>query len=108
VTVYVYRQRYYRMAGGGWAGGRFFAEWPWFDLTADTQDELHAFAARLGLRPEFLQPGPPRGSLLVSVSWHYNVTEGERARAIALGAKPVTRRAVSRIERQRAAALRFS
>jgi Protein of unknown function (DUF4031) len=23
---------------------------PWFGLTADTQDELHAFAARLGIR----------------------------------------------------------
>jgi Protein of unknown function (DUF4031) len=31
----------------------------WSHLTADTQEELHEFAARLGLRREWFQPGRP-------------------------------------------------
>jgi hypothetical protein len=41
----------------------------------------------------------------VSVSWHYTVTEGERERAIELGAQTITPREVTKIERQRAAEL---
>lgn len=75
---------------------------PWYDLTADTEDELHTFAAQLGLPREGFQPGPLVGPQQVSVSWHYTVTAGERDRAIALGALQITQREVTRIERQRA------
>jgi hypothetical protein len=38
--------------------GRTAPPRPLFGLTADTQDELHAFAARLGIRRD---PGTPSG-----------------------------------------------
>ena len=62
---------------------------PWFGLTADTEDELHAFAAKLGLTRIMFQPGTPGGPHQVSATGHYDVTEGERDRAIALGAQTV-------------------
>ena len=76
---------------------------PWYDLTADTEDELHAFAAQLGLPRQGFQRGPLVGPQQVPVSWHYTVTAGERDRALALGAREITQREVTRIERQRAA-----
>lgn len=54
----------------------------WSHLTADTQDELHAFAARLGLRRSYFQD-KPRGL------WHYDVTKGKREQALRLGAVPM-------------------
>ena len=57
----------------------------WSHLFADTQEELHAFAERLGLRRSYFQGGPEHGRL-----WHYDVTEGKRCQAIRLGASPVT------------------
>jgi hypothetical protein len=55
----------------------------WSHLTADTKGELHAFAARLGLRREWFQDNA--GGL-----WHYDVTDSMRRKAIALGATPLT------------------
>ena len=78
---------------------------PWFNLTADTQDELHEFAARLGLPRQGFQPGSLVGPQQASVSWHYTVTAGERDRAIELGAQAVTQKEVTKIEQQRAAEL---
>jgi hypothetical protein len=78
---------------------------PWFNLTGDTKDELHEFAARLGPPRQGFQPGSLVGPQQVSVSWHYTVTEGERDRAIELGAQSITPREVTKIERQRAAEL---
>ena len=78
---------------------------PWFNLTADTQDELHEFAARLGLPRQGFQPGSLVGPQQVSVSWHYTVTAGERDRAIELGAQAVSQKEVTKIEQQRAAEL---
>lgn len=49
-------------------------------LQADTQDELHAFAARLGLKRAWFQAGSRPASA------HYDLTAGKRAQAIALGA----------------------
>ncbi len=46
-------------------------------LMADTEDELHAFAARLGLRRAWFQP---------LSSPHYDLTASKRARALELGA----------------------
>lgn len=57
--------------------GRIEAEWS--HLLADTDDELHAFAVRLGLkRAWFQKPGTPIA--------HYDVTEPKRQQAIKLGA----------------------
>jgi hypothetical protein len=50
----------------------------WCHLVADTVDELHEFAARLGLRPEWFQ----RKTLYP----HYDVTTSVRERALKLGA----------------------
>lgn len=51
----------------------------WSHLTADTDEELHAFAARLGLKRAWAQyPGTAHS--------HYDLTEGKRWQAIRLGA----------------------
>ncbi len=55
----------------------------WSHLTADSVDELHAFAKRLGLLRQSFQttPGKP---------WkdHYDLTESTRERAVRMGAIP--------------------
>jgi Protein of unknown function (DUF4031) len=66
------------------------AIWPWqglmwCHLLADDLDELHRFAARLGIRRASFQ-SPPRSS-----ASHYDLTAYERRRAIALGAVPCSR-----------------
>ena len=96
VTVYAYRMRHQARFGRNLSD-------PWFNLTADTQDELHEFAARLGLPRQGFQPGKLIGPLQVSVSWHYTVTASEHDRAIELGAQAITPREVTKIEQQRAA-----
>jgi hypothetical protein len=55
----------------------------WSHLFVDQPDELHAFAAQLGLRRSWFQD---KGDGL----WHYDVTDSNRAEAIRLGAAPVT------------------
>ena len=57
-----------------WQGRR------WCHLLADHIDELHRFAAALGLYRSSYQ-GPPKGS-----TPHYDLTSFERKRAIAQGA----------------------
>ena len=47
-------------------------------LMADTEDELHEFAARIGLRRSWFQRHPRL--------WHYDLTASRRTRAVALGA----------------------
>ncbi|NKY60429.1 DUF4031 domain-containing protein [Nocardia flavorosea] len=66
----------------------------WSHLFADTQDELHAFAARLGLRRDWFQPAPSyaKPGSPATEMWHYDVTAAKRAQAIRLGAQPVTAR----------------
>lgn len=60
--------------------GRLQARWS--HLLADTDEELHAFAARLGLRRQWHQkPG-------TAIS-HYDVTDTKRALALQLGAVPI-------------------
>ena len=60
-----------------WRGRR------WAHLMADTLDELHAFAARLGL---------PRHAFQDKTSGaHYDVSADLRELAIALGAMPISR-----------------
>jgi hypothetical protein len=76
----------------------------WSHLTADTPDELHAFAARLGLRREWFQPGRPRGEGTPGPLRHYDVTAGKRALAIRMGARPTPWRQMPAICRARDAA----
>ena len=57
----------------------------WAHLLADDTDELHRFAARLGIHRASYQ-GPPKTSVP-----HYDLTSYERRRAITLGAIPCSR-----------------
>jgi hypothetical protein len=64
--------------------GRIQANWS--HLSADNTEELLAFAAKLELRPSWIQnPGHV---------WkeHFDVTDTKRNLAIELGAKPITMR----------------
>jgi len=63
----------------GWRGLK------WCHLLADDIDELHRFAARLGIHRSSYQ-GPPK-----TATPHYDLTAFERRRAIAFGAKPCSR-----------------
>lgn len=51
-------------------------------MTADSLDELHAFAARLGLKRAWFQNHP--------LAPHYDLTELVRTRAVLAGAKEET------------------
>jgi Protein of unknown function (DUF4031) len=64
---------------GRWSGGGH--------MQADTADELHAMAERLGLRREWFQSKPAR-------PWHdhYDLTAQRRELAIELGAVSAGRR----------------
>ena len=66
----------------------------WAHLLADDVDELHRFAARLGIHRASYQ-GPPRTSVP-----HYDVTPYERQRAIALGAIACSREEIVAIVRR--------
>jgi hypothetical protein len=99
VAVYAYKMKHQARFGAPTTSD------PWYRLTADTEDELHAFAARLGLPRQGVQPGILDKPQQVSVSWHYTVTASERDRAIELGAQATTQREVTKMERQRAAEL---
>jgi hypothetical protein len=65
----------------------------WSHLTADTPDELHEFAARLGHRREWFQARckhakcPLLGG--VCVHFHYDVVDSNRTKAIKLGAAAI-------------------
>lgn len=64
---------------GRWSGGGH--------LQADTPEELHAFAHKLGMRPEWFQSKPNRPE-----NDHYDLTELGRVRALELGAIAEDRR----------------
>jgi hypothetical protein len=74
------------------ANGQVVHDSRWLHLFADTQEELHAFAAKLGLRRSDFRLGRPRGDGSPSPHWHYDLTAGKRQQAIRLGAQPVTSR----------------
>jgi hypothetical protein len=64
-------------------GGGRLVTGRWSHLLADSPAELAGFAARLGLRPEWLQfPGTARE--------HYDIVETVRRRAVAAGAVPIS------------------
>lgn len=58
----------------------------WCHLVADTPDELHSFARRLGLQKSWFQSE--------SIYPHYDITISVRSRAIALGALDGDRSAI--------------
>jgi hypothetical protein len=84
VTVYVDDMRRMAVPRGG--GRR--ARWSRLFTDQDDQSELHDFAARLGLRRGWFQGA----QWLDSHPWrcHYDVTDAVRARALALGAEPIS------------------
>jgi Protein of unknown function (DUF4031) len=99
VTVYVYRLR-----GSYTFGQRGYRSYepPWFGLTADTEEELHPFAENIGLYRHFYRPRTVGGEAGWPVVGHYDLDEGERDRAVARGAKPITARRHAKMLRQRA------
>ena len=64
-----------------------------------SDDELHAFAARLGLRRQWFQTNPKRPG--DRYSNHYGLTPRRRERALQLGAKFVPGREQARAARAR-------
>jgi hypothetical protein len=69
------------------------AIWPWqglkwCHLLADDPDELHRFAARLGIKRASFQSAPKARAP------HYDLTGYERAQAIVIGAVPCDRRQI--------------
>jgi hypothetical protein len=66
----------------------------WCHLLADDTDELHRFAARLGIKPASYQ-GPPK-----TATPHYDLTAYERRRAIAQGAVACSREAMVAVLRR--------
>lgn len=71
-----------------------FAGRRWCHLMADTEAELHRFAARLGLHRHSYQ-GPPRTS-----APHYDITGFERDRAVRMGALAVDRAGIVAVFRR--------
>ena len=64
----------------------------WFHLTADSLEELHAFAVNIGFSARAFHQGARHP--------HYDITKGQRVRALCAGAHPVTAREIVRIARQ--------
>jgi len=64
----------------------------WFHLVADSLDELHRFAATLGLPERAFHRGARHP--------HYDVPDDLRQRAISLGAMPISTRDAVRISRK--------
>jgi hypothetical protein len=73
----------------------------WSHLIADTTDELHAFAGRVGLQRALFHRRPAR-------PWkdHYDVPEAKRRLAIAQGARPISCREAAEMLRARRLAVR--
>jgi hypothetical protein len=68
----------------------------WSHLIADSDEELHAFATRLGMKHAWFQTDPRRPHRS-----HYDVTEALRRQAISLGAVAITWRDIGRMMRER-------
>ena len=96
MAVYVYKLR----GQGRLLLGRVAPPPPLFGMTADTEDELHAFAAKLGIRRDSGTSVGPQQKL---VTRHYTLTEGERDSAVELGAQAISARQADKMERQHAA-----
>jgi hypothetical protein len=99
VSIYVYK-----LAG---QRGKPFTQsypFPWYGLTADTEEELHPFAESIGLYRHFFRPGLS-GDMQLPLAGHYDLDQGERDRAVDNGARPITTRERQKMLKQRAAEL---
>jgi hypothetical protein len=91
MTVYVDDAFTHNDSWGKWNGGGH--------LMADTDAELHEFAAKLGLKRSWAQIRPHRPEFN-----HYDLVRSKRDKALALGAQPEDAAGfVSRLEVIRAA-----
>ncbi|MEU1663624.1 DUF4031 domain-containing protein [Streptomyces sparsogenes] len=96
MTVYVDEVRDYTLI----AKARRLRHTHWCHLTADTEEELHAFAKRLGLRRSWFQKKSEQ-----DYRWHYDITPPKRAQAVRLGAVEIDRHGVvALMDARRAAA----
>lgn len=86
----------------------------WSHMTADSREELHAFAARIGLQRKWFQDpvaqGKAKPGTRFAEKWHYDVTDSKRLQALELGAVAISWRDLPvvisrRIEADRAAQL---
>jgi hypothetical protein len=66
----------------------------WCHLLADDTDELHRFAARLGIKRTSFQ-SPPK-----VLTPHYDLTGYERVQAVAMGAVPCNRHEIIAVVRR--------
>jgi hypothetical protein len=69
----------------------------WSHLTADTEDELHAFAASIGLKRAWAQR-------MGTMFFHYDVIPSKRRMAVSRGAIEISRAQLAEILRARRAA----
>ena len=63
-------------------------------MIADTDEELHAMAAVIGVQRKWWQAPPKHSS-------HYDICQSKKALAIAAGAVPVTYRQAAKMDRRR-------
>jgi Protein of unknown function (DUF4031) len=111
MTVYVHKMEGQSRAflrGGGARSKRYMPTDPWFVLTADTDDELHAFAASLSLTRIMFRPGKEALPRQKPEAARYPITMGERDRAVALGAQLISGREFNQMLQQRASGMGFS
>lgn len=66
--------------------GRYSSRWCHLFTDQDDPTELHELAQRIGLRRAWFQPGKATGGAPDPTKDHYDVTEGKRREAIAVGA----------------------
>ena len=100
MTVYVYKLEGQRGRPSTYA----YPFFPWYGLTADTAEELHSFAESIGQYRWFYRPYRSDGAEVPLVG-HYDIDQGERARAIEHGARPISTRAYKKRLKEKAAAL---
>ncbi len=78
----------------------------WSHLTADTMEELLAFAKKIGLRAAWLQRQCRLAECRPCPHWHFDVTDGMRAKAVGHGAQQVSMAAFGDVIRARRQAMR--
>jgi len=62
-------------------------------LVADTEEELHNFAKKLGLKREWFQKHPKLD--------HYDLTKNKRIKAVKMGAVEITRKEMVKMIRKK-------
>jgi len=104
MTVYVHKMEGQSrlFLNSGPRSRRYLPTDPWFILTADTDDELHAFAESLALTRVMFRPGKQALPKQKPEAARYPITKGERDRAMELGAQLITAREASQMLQQRA------